>query len=156
MTVVNMAFRGGKGEFPPSLFKPDRMAEALAELIGREAPTGRRKYAERRWNLSPDEARAAAEGNASKATLDKIFRNGGWGSVLDLFGVFMGEQVDQHLERQRRAYADHASRLGAIVRDLRAPSDPGRHRASGLGAGHACVVGSEHRPMGAPADEGAE
>lgn len=95
------------------------MAEALAELCEKAAPHGRRKYAEKRFGLDAEEARRLIEGRASKAIIDKAFRNGGWGAVLEAFALFFDRGVDQYLAQESHRYAQDAARLSAITRDLR-------------------------------------
>lgn len=120
-----MNFRGSERQrLPqPKLFRPDRIAEALAELCENKAPTGRRKYAEKRFGLEAEEARRLIEGRASKAIIDKAFRNAGWSAVLEAFALFFDQGVDQHIEQMRRLHADHAQRLGAMAGALRPPAD---------------------------------
>lgn len=122
-----MPFRGSVGQrLPaPKLFRTETIAEAVAEVLERQAPTGRRKYAERRFKLAPDAARRAVEARASRAILDHMFRVGGWGFVLEVFAIYLDHGVDQHLARESRRYAENASRLSAIGRDLRAVADRG-------------------------------
>lgn len=116
MTVISMKVRGPKGQFQPSLFLPDGMAEALADVMQRAAPTGRRKYVERQLRMDGDAARRVAEGRASKAQLDHAFKVGGWPLVLDVFEKLLGERVDQHFAREARRHAEIAQDYRSFAR----------------------------------------
>lgn len=144
-------FRGAVGQRlpPPKLFRPDRMAEAVADVVERHAPVGRRKYVEKRFKMSPDDARRVVEGRASKAQLDRMFREGGWGFVIEVFAEFFDRGLDQHLAEEARRHAKNAERLGAISRDLRALADPGRGAPGGVAGPTDRHPGADRRRVGA-------
>lgn len=116
----------------PKLFRPDQMAEAVAEAVERAAPSGRRKYVEKRFKMSPDDARRVVEGRASKAHLDKMFREGGWAFVLEVFALFFDRRIDQHLAEEAHKHARDAERLRALASHSRPRADLGGDGPDGV------------------------
>lgn len=128
MTGYAVAKYGGVGGKTAKLFRPDRIADALADLCEERWALGRRKAVAREWGLTDEQARTVCEASASKATLEAIFKHkrGGWPLVIEVFARFLGEGLDQHLERQRRRHVEFAQDLGEVVRDLRVVGAPSR------------------------------
>ncbi|MCA3754185.1 MAG: hypothetical protein ACK5YD_00335 [Phenylobacterium sp.] len=94
---------------------------ALAQYCEARWPVGRRKAVEREWRLSPDEARGVIEATASAATIDKVFRAGGWSVALPILSEVIGESLDVFLQRERERSlkaAHHARTLRLQVRAL--------------------------------------
>lgn len=95
--------------------------DALARYCEARWPVGRRKAVEREWNLSPDEARGVIEATASAATIDKVFRAGGWAVALPILSEVIGESLEVFLQRERERSlkaAHHARSMRAQVRAL--------------------------------------
>lgn len=117
---------GGKS---PVLRLDRATAEALAVFCQQAFPAqGRRKAVSREWGLRDDEARAVIEGNASKATLDRIWKhpNGGWRVILPVMGAVVGQTADafimrerERLANEREQYEAREARLDQMARDLR-------------------------------------
>lgn len=104
-------------------------ADALAVFCQQSFPAqGRRKAVAREWDLRDDEARAVIEGQASKATLDRIWKhpNGGWRVILPVMGAVVGQTADafilnekRRLADERRSFEERETRLAEMARDLR-------------------------------------
>lgn len=118
MTVISMEFRDSFGENLP-LFDLDRTRDALAKYVEIRWPTGRRKSVGRAWGLTDDEARSVCSGHTSWQTWDKIVRHpaGGWDVLFPVYGALLNETAEHFIIKKRKAYADHAARLGALVGD---------------------------------------
>ena len=122
MTGTTMEIFGHDGaRFPISL---RQSRDALANDCTGRWPVGRRKAVEREWRLSPDEARGVIEATASAATIDKVWKAGGWAVALPVLSSVIGESVEDFLTTQRRKQLEVAQRTGALVRHLRAVSGP--------------------------------
>lgn len=136
MSAVDNVKYGSFGEISHSLFDI-RLGDTLAELARERWPSGTRKHVAREWGLTHEQARSVCDGSASKATLEHIFRHkrGRWPLILEVFARFLGEGVEQHLQRQRRSHEERAERLGAIARDLHLASDRGADGGPELDAG---------------------
>lgn len=101
-------------------------AEALAVFVQQSFPAqGRRKAVARTWDLRDDEARSVIDGQASKATLDRIWKHpaGGWRVILPVMGAVVGQTADAFIlqEKERLAHErDQAereeARLGEMAR----------------------------------------
>ena len=113
----------------PVLHLDRATAEALAVFCQQSFPAqGRRKAVAREWGLRDDEARSVIEGNASKATLDRIWKhpNGGWRVILPVMGAVVGQTADafiiaerKRLANEREQYEAREARLDQMARDLR-------------------------------------
>jgi hypothetical protein len=124
MTVTHMEILGRDGEIRPILPLLRQSRDALARYSEARWPVGRRKAVEREWNLSPDEARGVIEATASAATIDKVWKAGGWAVALPVLSSVIGESVEDFLTTERRKQLEVAQRTGALVRHLRAVSGP--------------------------------
>lgn len=101
---------------PPKLFRPERVAEAIAEVLEGAAPHGRLAYTLKRFKkLSPNDARRACEGRASRAIQDAMFKEGGWGFVLEVFALFFDRGVEQHFAEEAHRHARNAERFHALA-----------------------------------------
>lgn len=119
MTVTHMEIRDGFGEFLPGM-GIERTRDALAKYAELRWPMGRRKAVMKEWGLNDDEARSVCSGRASWATFDKIVshkKNGGWAVLFPIFGALLDQTADNFIIEKRKAHADHAARLGALVGD---------------------------------------
>jgi hypothetical protein len=126
MTGSTMTVRDWFGEISP-LLGLSRTRDALTAYVGERWPVGRRKSVMREWDLSEDEARSVCTGRCSWATWDKIVnhKNGRWSVILPVIGALLDEPVEQFIIQKRKAHAERAERLGALVSDLWAlPADP--------------------------------
>lgn len=107
------------GETFPLFSLDKRTRDALAGYVAHRWPQGRRKAVEKQWDLTPDEARSVCMGKASWATFDKILhhKRGGWEVLFPIFGALLDQTAEQFLVQKRKAHAEHAQRLGALVGD---------------------------------------
>lgn len=119
MTDATMAFRHHHGESFPLLSVERRTRDALSSYCAHRWPVGRRKAVAREWSLSDDEARSVCSGRASWQTFDKIIhhKRGGWAVLFPLFGALLDETAEHHIIKMRKAHAEHAQRLGALLGD---------------------------------------
>ena len=122
MTVTHMEILGRDGERRPLLPLTRATRDALARYVAISAPRGRRSWAEREWDLTPDQARAVVEATASAATIDQIWKhpNGGWAVLLPVMGAVIGQELDDFIKSERKKHVEHARRSNALGRDLRA------------------------------------
>ena len=130
MTVTHMENLGRDGASFPMSFRQSR--DALANYCEARWPVGRRKAVEREWGLSPDEARGVIEATASAATIDKVWKAGGWAVALPVLSSVIGCSLESHINQERRKQLETVHRTGALVRHLRAVSGASAdRRASG-------------------------
>jgi hypothetical protein len=122
MTVTHMENLGRDGASFPISFRQSR--DALANYCEARWPVGRRKAVEREWGLSADEARGVIEATASAATIDKVWRAGGWAVALPVLSSVIGCSLETHINQERRKQLEVAHRTGALVRHLRSVSRP--------------------------------
>lgn len=130
-----MEIRDSFGEFLPGLGL-ERTRDALAKYVEIRWPYGRRKAVMKEWDLNEDEARSVISGRASWATWDKIVNhhNGRWAVIFPVYGALFDEAAEHFIQARRKAHADHAERLGALVGDWwplgadRNSFDPNRDR----------------------------
>jgi hypothetical protein len=123
---------GRDGASFPMSFRQSR--DALANYCTGRWPVGRRKAVEREWGLSPDEARGVIEATASAATIDKVWKAGGWAVALPVLSSVIGCSLENFMQTERRKQLEVAHRTGALVRHLRSVSHPpaGRRLAGGI------------------------
>jgi hypothetical protein len=130
MTVTHMENLGRGGASFPMSFRQSR--DALANYCEARWPVGRRKAVEREWGLSPDEARGVIEATASAATIDKVWKAGGWAVALPVLSSVIGCSLETHINQERRKQLETVQRTGALVRHLRAISvAPADRRVAG-------------------------
>ena len=141
MTVTHMENLGRDGASFPIGFRQSR--DALANYCTGRWPVGRRKAVEREWGLSPDEARGVIEATASAATIDKVWKAGGWAVALPVLSSVIGCSLENFMQTERRKQLEVAHRTGALVRHLRSVSGPPADRRiaggiepSGQGVSH--------------------
>ena len=133
MTVTHMEILGRDGANLPMLPLLRQSRDALARYCEARWPVGRRKAVEREWRLSPDEARGVIEATASAATIDKVWKAGGWAVALPVLSSVIGESLEDFMQTERRKQLEVAQRTGALVRRLRTVSPPrSDRRAVGL------------------------
>lgn len=118
MTVSYMEVRDSFGEKFP-MFDAPGVRDALATYALLRWPSGRRKAVMKEWGLSDDEARSVCSGKCSWATFEKIVfhKRGGWTVLFPIFGAALDQTAEQHIIQVRKAHAEHAERLGALVGD---------------------------------------
>ena len=124
MTVTHMEILGRDGANLPTLPLLRQSRDALARYCEARWPIGRRKAVEREWRLSPDEARGVIEATASAATIDKVWKAGGWAVALPVLSSVIGESLEDFMQTERRKQLEVAQRTGALVRRLRTVSPP--------------------------------
>lgn len=117
MTGLVLEISHGKRESQRKLGLDKATRDALADYCRRRWQAGTAKAAAREWDLSTDEGRGVVAGRASQTTIDKIIKHprGGWAVLLPVLGEVIGHGVDAFIHEQRKAHADHAERLGALV-----------------------------------------
>lgn len=131
MTVTHMENLGRGGASFPMSFRQSR--DALANYCTGRWPVGRRKAVEREWGLSADEARGVIEATASAATIDKVWKAGGWAVALPVLSSVIGCSLESHINQERRKQLETVQRTGALVRHLRAVSGPPADRRAAGG-----------------------
>lgn len=114
-----MAFRHHFGESFPLLAVDKRARDALAAYVAFRWPHARRKSVMREWDLTEDEARSVCAGRCSWGTFDKIIfhKRGRWSVLFPVFGALLDETAEHFIVQQRKAHAEHAQRLGALLGD---------------------------------------
>lgn len=122
MTVTHMENLGRDGASFPMTYRQSR--DALANYCAARWPVGRRKAVEREWGLSPDEARGVIEATASAATIDKVWKAGGWAVALPVLSSVIGCSLESFMQTERRKQLETANRTGALLRHLRTVSGP--------------------------------
>jgi hypothetical protein len=131
MTVTHMENLGRGGASFPMSFRQSR--DALANYCTGRWPVGRRKAVEREWGLSADEARGVIEATASAATIDKVWKAGGWAVALPVLSSVIGCSLENFMQTERRKQLEVAHRTGALVRHLRSVSGPRSDRRAAGG-----------------------
>jgi len=131
MTVTHMENLGRGGASFPISIRQSR--DALANYCTGRWPVGRRKAVEREWGLSPDEARGVIEATASAATIDKVWKAGGWAVALPVLSSVIGCSLESFMQTERRKQLATAQRTGALVRHLRTVSGPRSDRRAAGG-----------------------
>lgn len=116
MTVSSVEIRDSFGKNLP-LLNLDRTRDALAAYVERRWRFGRRKSVAIEWDLTDDEARSVCSGHCSWATFDKLIshKRGGWAVLFPIFGALLDQTAEHFIITQRKAHAEHAERLGALV-----------------------------------------
>jgi hypothetical protein len=145
MTVTSMEILGRDGANLPILPLLRQSRDALARYCEARWPVGRRKAVERAWGLSPDEARGVIEATASAATIDKVWKAGGWAVALPVLSSVIGCSVEDFLQSERRKQLETARKTGALVRDLHALRAANSDPAPGRRAERGGEGGAVHR-----------
>jgi hypothetical protein len=141
MTVVDMQILHGKREIQHRLRLDKATRDAVADLARRRWPLKTASYAAKAWGLTPDQARGMVAARASQATIDRIFKIGGWPVVFSVFAEVIGQSADAYLIELRNSHHDQAARLGALAGGLRplaadrSPRDPDLPDALDSGTG---------------------
>jgi hypothetical protein len=76
------------------------MANALAKKVRRESPSDTIDYVAAEYGLTYGEAKGAVYGTASRATIDKALKRGGWALAVELITDLLGEPLEHFIERQ--------------------------------------------------------
>jgi hypothetical protein len=121
MRVTALEIRHNERDGQHTLGLDMGVRDALATYCRLRWPTGTAKLIAREWGLSLDEARGIVAGNASLATIDKIWkhRNGGWSVAFEVIGAVTGQSVADYLKTQRRNDEEEARRSRALDRHFR-------------------------------------
>lgn len=119
MDGTSMQIRDYFGENFPMFGDLERTRDALAAYVAHRWPTGRRKAVSKEWDLTDEEARSVCSGRASWSTFDKIIfhKRGRWSVLFPVFGALLDETAEHFIIEKRKAHAEHAQRLGALVGD---------------------------------------
>lgn len=127
---------GRVGENRPFSRLPRELRQAVAAYVAINAPRGRRKWVEDRFDLSPDQARSVCDGTASISTLERVFRhpNGRWALLIPIMGAVVGQELDDFIKDERKRHVEDAHRSRALGRDLRALAPSGGRAARELAA----------------------
>lgn len=102
MAVTFGEILGSDGENRPLLPLARQSRDALARYCAIRWPVGRRKAIQTEWRLTAEEARAVAEASAGPATLDRVWKAGGWGVVLPVMAAVIGQPVSDFFRDQIR------------------------------------------------------
>lgn len=99
--------------------------EALAAYCRRQWPEHTAKSVARAFNLTVDEARSVVAGRASSATMDRVWKAGGWSLILSVMASVVGQSFDdfiamekKRLRDERRDSEERLQRCGEMVRHL--------------------------------------
>jgi hypothetical protein len=76
------------------------MANSVARKLRREHPSGTIDAAAALFGLTNGEARGAVYGTASRATLDKILKRGGWALAVELLADLLGQPLEHFIADQ--------------------------------------------------------
>lgn len=140
MTATAAMILSNRGEKRPNDALDKSTSDALAAFVRHQWPTHTRKNIEREFDLTPEAAKTVVEANASKATLDRIFkhRNGGWRVLLPVMGAVVGQTADafiieerKRLARERDEYEAQSARMAALGRDFLTVFSVGDRSADG-------------------------
>ena len=118
-----MEILGDFGEIYPSLGLERQTRDALKRYVDLRWHSSRRKAVEQEWGLTPDEARSVCEASASAATIDKVWKRGGWAVIFPVLGAVVGIEADAFIRNERKRHVAIAARHRALGRDLRAGLD---------------------------------
>lgn len=78
------------------------MANAAARKVRREHPTNTVDAVAGLYGLTQGEAKGVVYGTASRSTLDKMLKRGGWSLVVELAADLLGQPLEQFIEQQAR------------------------------------------------------
>lgn len=96
------------------------MANALARRVRKLHPTGTVDATAAEFRLTNGEARGVVYGSASRATIDKVLKRGGWGLAVELLADVLGEPLEQFIEHQARKARDERQKWEAEERSAQA------------------------------------
>lgn len=126
MTEAHMTVR--EQNFMTSAKACHGFEDVLSSYVRRRAMSI--KDIQREWNLTDGEARGVLYGQASRATLRKIVKAGGWEIGLALLTGVIGHDLQTHVtqtkrmrDAERRKEEERDQRLVEMARDLRSVAD---------------------------------
>lgn len=76
------------------------MANALARKVRREKPVATVDWVAAEYRLTNGEARGVVYGTASRATIDKVLKHGGWALAVELFADLLGQPLEHFIQEQ--------------------------------------------------------
>lgn len=115
ITVQNREIGGRKREIRPHDYG---MANAAARKVRRDWPSNTIEATAGAFGLTYGEAKGVVYGTASRTTLDKMLKQGGWGLVVELAADLLGQPLEQFIEQQAREAAHERARWEAKERSL--------------------------------------
>lgn len=99
------------------------LRESVAEFLRFRFPTNTAKETARAFRISLDQARHAVNGLGSIASIELIFKHGGWPAALHIVGAVIGQAVEQHFTKIRREHAEQVARIGSMFGSAGVGSD---------------------------------
>lgn len=100
-------FRGEKREKRPSDYG---LENALARRQRRLYPTNTIDQTAAEFRLTPGEAKGTVYGSASRSTLNKVLKRGGWALTVELMADVLGQPLERFIEQQAREAANERKR----------------------------------------------
>lgn len=124
------------------------LKDAVGDYLRRRFPSNTAKMSAKAFSLSVDQARAAVGNNPSLATIERIFKKGGWPAVVSIMADVLGTSITQYLIELREIHEQHAKRFGAVVTDLWPVHRPRASDPDILGDEASDGLDTERRRMG--------
>jgi hypothetical protein len=78
------------------------MANAIARKVRRDWPAGTIDATAAEYRLTNGEARGVVYGTASRATIDKVLKRGGWALAVELVADVLGQPLEHFIEEQAK------------------------------------------------------
>lgn len=94
------------------------MANAAARKVRRDHPSKPVEAVMSLYGLTEGEARGVVYETASRTTLDKFMKAGGWALVVELAADLLGQPLESYIEQQAREAADEKAKWEARERAL--------------------------------------
>lgn len=102
------------------------LRNAFARKVRREHPSSTIDATAAEYGLTYHEAKGAVYGEASRGTIDKAIKAGGWALALELFAEVIGHPLETYIKEQadrarreridwEQREADHQTRLVALA-----------------------------------------
>ncbi len=108
------------------------LANSAARKVRRDFPTHTIDQVAAKYRLTVGEARGVVNATASRTTLDKMLKRGGWSLAVELMTDLLGVSLDEFLEeergrldRERQSFEARHRQLGEMVSHLRAVGSVG-------------------------------
>jgi hypothetical protein len=127
MGTTEMQIREIRGESREKRPRDYGMENALAGKVRRQYPTGTIEAVAADYGLTHGEAKGCVYGSASRATMNKVLKRGGWPLVVELMADLLGEPLENYIEKQaeraadeRRTWEAEEARLARMEANLRA------------------------------------
>lgn len=115
-TAVKLYDRDCENFAPPRNRADYGMENVLAALVRRRGLS--LKQIERRWKLTPSQARSVMHAQASRAVLRKIIKQEGWSLGLVMLTDVIGHDLATHIEKERERERTTWQRLDRGLRDM--------------------------------------